>query len=205
MATYEAGTKVAVCIKQENPDEDDVCNSKTKGTITTKGKSKINEGLSSVNGKEQTKNNNENGNKSSTENKAEENEQTQSANFPQNSFAQTNKFSIFNLLNTKHRKPSSVASCTTSSSSALEGASSSTAPHAAPACLPSTSRDIPATGPLQLKRSPSLQLFTEEEDEEEEGWLRLTLDIFTGLFGYQINNDQRTVSFHQLIPKICMF
>ena len=177
MCTYEAGTKVAVCIKQEKVDEDDICNSKIEENIT-KGKTKVSE--SANNAKKQINESNRQSkdeinspSKSNVEVRQQQPLAVNQQDHPQNNFAQTNKFSIFNLLNTKHKKSPSAASCTVSSSSAAGEVGSSLATRAAPdlaaAC---TSRLTPPVGEsLRLKRSSSLQLFAEDADGEE-GWLR---------------------------------
>ena len=180
MTTYEAGTKVAIPIKKEKFDEEvGPCYSESKSQIATE-KIRINEIKDIVKNKgmkdiKETNEENENRSTNKAKNSLEVKQQQQQRQISQGNqegnFAQTNKFSIFNLLNTEHRKPAS-ASCPTATAGAASGSlrpvetSLSAAAGSASTSRPDTSRQLPVTA-LQLTRKRSPSLFNDDEEEDE--------------------------------------
>ena len=173
MTTYEAGTRVAVHVKKEKTDEDDSCHSKPKNEI-------LEQRSETQNSAEDIEDFKGNANEKTKSAAKEDRNQERNRNEPneeEKSFAQTNKFSIFNLLNS--RKPGSTSSHTASVALAAAaaakgqngkvnrfGSAVDSAP--VPDCLPSISGQRPTVPPpLNLKRSPSMHLLKNDDDNEE--------------------------------------
>ena len=173
MTTYEAGTRVAVHVKKEKNDEDGSCSSKTKCEISEQ----ISETQNNPKGTDDSKGKANEKTKNATQEVQNQDRDRNEPKEEEKSFAQTNKFSIFNLLNS--RKPASTPSHTASVALAAAAAArgenaevnrfdSAVDSASIPDCLPSTSGQLPTVPPpLNLKRSPSLHLLKNEDDNEE--------------------------------------
>ena len=172
MTTYEAGTRVAVHVKKEKTDEGGSCRSKPKIEIPEQRS----ETQNSAEDIEDFKGNANEKTKSTAKEVRNQERDRNEPNEEEKSFAQTNKFSIFNLLNS--RKPGSTSSHTASVALAAAASAkghgkgnrfgSAVDSASVPDCLPSTSRQL-STVPtlLKLKRSPSMHLLKNEDDNEE--------------------------------------
>ena len=172
MTTYEAGTRVTIHVKKEKTDEDGSCRSKPKFEISEQRS----ETQNSAEDIEDYKGNANEKTKNATEEVRNQEKDRNEPNEEEKSFAQTNKFSIFNLLNS--RKPGSTSSHTASVALATAAAKgqngkvnrfgSAVDSASIPDCLPSTSGQLSTVPPpLNLKRSPSMHLLKNEDDNEE--------------------------------------
>lgn len=175
MTTYEAGTKLPIHIKKEKPD-DSVPQCVVEGKYEKNTEKQTENETVKIPLKRQMKENNEESRrkKSKTEKKCEDEKVEEQEQQNVSNFAHTNKFSIFNLLNTKHHRPrpSATVSSAPWNTGARPGPSAPAAPNAAAGSAslrsPGTSRELSEGAPtFQLKRSPSLHLLESDTGDED--------------------------------------